>query len=349
MWKQAVAILILTHCSSAWATWSMVVIPDAQRYATTNNMAVFNSVTQWIADNQASRNIQYVVNQGDMTDDDANAQWIAMRSAFSTLDGVVPYNLPTGNHDYDETSPLTWHDRITHINDHFSLPQNSLNAAITTQHVPGEVQNSYADFTAPDGRKMLVFGLEFWPRPEVVAWADSVASQPQFQDHTAVLATHAYMQEGPAVNGLPTSMREPGVDTILWNPLVGKNANFELVLNGHAGDGNDDNPNGWLMTARQSSVGVNGNVVHEIGFNAQQQPNGGNGYIRILEFLDDGETVQVRTYSPTLDVYLTDSLNEFQITLTSVVAAATVPEPSAFLYLGLVATLALVARRTAAG
>ena len=317
MLRSIILMLTLILCSDARASWTMVVIPDTQNYRTPSTIEVFNSVTQWIVDNKDSRNIQYVTTVGDITHNNTAEQWADAAGAYDKLNGVVPYFVTTGNHDY--SAPLT--DRDTPINDYFSLSDNPLNAAITTERIVGNVENTYTTFTAPDGRNILLFGIEFWPRPEVVAWADSVASQPQFRDYTAILATHAYMAEGPAVGGVPQPDRQDGVKNLFWNPLVGKNGNFELVLNGHALDNDDPDPDGPLTTARQFSVGVNGNVVHEIGFNAQQQPNGGNGYIRLMEFLDDKKTVQVRTYSPTLNVWLTDDLNEFQIAFTQVTTA----------------------------
>ena len=164
---------------------------------------------------------------------------------------------------------------------------------------------------------MLLFSLEWNTSTEVFDWASAVASQPQFADHTAVLLTHAYLYEGaPDPNGSDSAVRSPFAGDPAWNGLVRKHGNFEMVLNGHYLDLSDSDPHGPLTTGRQSSVGDEGNTVHEIVFNSQQQPNGGNGYLRLMEFLDNGSTVQVRTYSPTLDVWLTDDRNEFQIELT---------------------------------
>ena len=39
------------------------------------------------------------------------------------------------------------------------------------------------------------------------------------------------------------------------------------------------------------------------------------GYIRLLEFLPDGKTIQVKTYSPHLDKHLTDSDQQFVLSL----------------------------------
>jgi hypothetical protein len=41
-----------------------------------------------------------------------------------------------------------------------------------------------------------------------------------------------------------------------------------------------------------------GQDVHQIVFNAQFLPRGGQGWLRLLEFLPDGKTVHVRTFSP---------------------------------------------------
>jgi hypothetical protein len=39
------------------------------------------------------------------------------------------------------------------------------------------------------------------------------------------------------------------------------------------------------------------------------------GYLRLLEFLPDGETVQVKTYSPFLNKYMTDPEQQFVLKL----------------------------------
>ena len=90
----------------------------------------------------------------------------------------------------------------------------------------------------------------------------------------------------------------------MWNELIKLNPNFEMTLNGHVGgDGV-----GYLK-----STGNEGNVVHQMVFNSQFETNGGNGWIRMLEFLNDGTTVHVRTYSPFLNLYRTDAANDFTL------------------------------------
>jgi hypothetical protein len=317
------AIVVVAVCAlvgrrsapAAEVSWSMVVLPDTQYYDDPVTWSIFNQMTQWIVDNKDSRNIELVLHEGDVTDQNTDQQWAAAADAMGRLNGEVPYIVTTGNHDGSRDG--------TKINQYFHLEDNPLNNSpdgiFTTQYIPGEVQNAYSTFTAPDGRKMLVFSLEFMPGSDVVGWANSIAAQPQYEGYTAVLLTHAYLEEGPATaDGEPTAFRHP-TGTSLWNNLVGQHGNFEMVFNGHFLDGNDTDPNGPLTAARQSVTGVGGNTVHEMVFNSQQQPNGGNGYMRLLEFLDDGRTVEVQTYSPYLDQWLTDDCNQFQLLLSPAV------------------------------
>jgi hypothetical protein len=58
-----------------------------------------------------------------------------------------------------------------------------------------------------------------------------------------------------------------------------------------------------------------GNHVHQMLCDYEKLRGGGMGYLRLLEFLPDGKTVQVRTYSPALKQTLTSELEEFRFTL----------------------------------
>jgi len=291
-------------------TWTIVVLPDTQKYKTASTVPIFQTQTQWIVDNKEDLNIQMVLHSGDITDDNLPAQWEDAKTAMSILDGEVPYMMAFGNHDI---YPSPFDRSNTLINDYFSLSDNPLNS-IMAERIPGDLSNTYSKFTAPDGRKVLVLSLEFLPRAAVRDWAGDIIEQNP--EYTAIVLTHANLEEGNVVDGEPVANRVVPSGELLWDGLTGKYANVELVFSAHHLDQNDANPNGRLTSAQQSSLGVNGNIVHEIGFNSQQQPNGGNGYLRLYEFLDDGKTIQVQTYSPFLDVWLTDNRNEFQVELT---------------------------------
>ena len=97
----------------------------------------------------------------------------------------------------------------------------------------------------------------------------------------------------------------------LWQKLVKNYDNFIMTINGHVlNDG----------AARLTSTGDHGNKVHQILNNFQSgvtgSIEGGQGYLRIFTFKPDKKTVEVKTYSPVLDQYKTDSQHEFVLELS---------------------------------
>jgi hypothetical protein len=307
------------------AAWSMVVMPDTQNYSkSSRDLPIFSQLTNWMKDNKEEYKIQVVVQEGDIVnqnsqvtptsgDQTADQQWANAKAAMSILDGELPYIMAAGNHDLGTTSAQ---NRNTQFNTYFKAEDNPLvdpaqGGILKGYQVPGELQNAYFELHAPDGRDLLIFSLEFWPRQATIAWANEIAALPQYADHTAVLLTHSYLNPNntradDTPEGYPVGT-DGNDGEEMWNELVKLNPNFKMTLNGHVGgDGV-----GYLK-----STGVEGNVVHQMVFNSQFETNGGNGWIRILEFLDDGTTVHVRTYSPFLDLYRTDPANDFMITLS---------------------------------
>ena len=307
------------------AAWSMIVMPDTQNYAKeTRDLPIFSQLTNWIKENKEEYKIQVVLQEGDIVnqnsqvtptsgDQTADQQWANAKAAMSILNGELPYIMAAGNHDLGTTSAQ---NRNTQFNTYFKASDNPLvdpaqGGILAGYQVPGELQNAYFELHAPDGRDLLIFSLEFWPRQATIAWANEIAALPKYADYTAVLLTHSYLNpNNTRANDTPDGypVGTDGNDgEEMWNELIKLNPNFEMTLNGHVGgDGV-----GYLK-----STGNQGNVVHQMVFNSQFETNGGNGWIRILEFKDDGKSVRVRTYSPFLDLYRTDAANDFTIALS---------------------------------
>jgi hypothetical protein len=154
---------------------------------------------------------------------------------------------------------------------------------------------------------MMILSLEWEPRPATVTWANQVAGLPQYADHTAVLLTHNYLL-GNNARSTSTNVAADYSGEELWQGLVRQNGNFEMVFNGHfGGDGA-----GYLKSTSNA-----GTAVHQMFVNSQFETMGGDGWIRILEFLQDGKTVRVRTYSPIHDLYRTDPEFQFEIQVSA--------------------------------
>jgi hypothetical protein len=309
------------------AAWSMVVFPDTQNYSkSSRDLPIFSQMTNWVVDNKDQYKIKLVMQEGDLVnnndtetpssgDQTGDQQWANARAAMSILDGHVPYIITAGNHDLGTTSAQT---RDTQFNDYFNQTQNPLNdpalgGILKGYKDPGKLENAYFELKAPDGRDLLIFSLEFWPRQSTVAWANQIADLPQYQDHAAVLLTHSYLNHNNTrTNAGPTSY--PGISDDyndgeqLWQELVKLHPNFEMTFSGHVGgDG----------IAYLKSTGIEGNSVHQMLINAQFETNGGNGWFRIVEFLKDGKTARVRTFSPFLGYARTNAANDYTITLSS--------------------------------
>ena len=153
---------------------------------------------------------------------------------------------------------------------------------------------------------MLIFNLEYYPRQAVLNWADSIAGQAQYADHTAVLLTHSFIGSGNTRWNASYPI-EGNDGTEMWNELVKVNGNFEMTFNGHlGGDGT-----GYRVDANNAGVDV-----HQMFFNTQFETNGGNGWLRVVEFMKDGQTVKVRTYSPHFGLYRTNAASNLDLTIS---------------------------------
>jgi len=96
----------------------------------------------------------------------------------------------------------------------------------------------------------------------------------------------------------------------LWNKLVAKRENFILTLNGHV------LADGLGRTVTQTPAGRN---VPQVLVNFQMKPNGGDGWLRLLEFRRDGKTVEVVDYSPTRNQRNESPQNKFALETSKVI------------------------------
>jgi len=327
------AVVLSGLGSAAWAveadpiadgSFTIILLPDTQNYSTSYPQ-IYAAQTQWIADHQVSHNIKMVLHQGDVTNNNSVAEFNNAKAAMSILDTAgVPYSIAPGNHDYTT-------GRSTLFNSDTYFGTNSAygtQASIGGFFEAGKTDNSYSTFNA-GGRDWLVFSVEFGPRDQVVDWMlDVVEDHP---NHYYILNTHAYLYsdstrydwwtKGTSQSWNPhnysTSVFTGGVNDgqELWDKLVKLDDHWRFTFNGHVlNDGA-----GWL-----ASEGNNGNVVHQILANYQNTAEGGGGYLRIMEFYPDGDTVRVTSYSPYYGSYLQASDQHFTLSMTSL---DLLPEP----------------------
>ena len=302
-------------------SFTIVVLPDTQNYSE-KYPETYLAQTRWIVENREARNIACVLHLGDITNNNATNEWTNAQRAMKLLDGKVPYFLVLGNHDYSDGGKCS--DRSTLANNYFPVSHFQAQPTFggTYDQEPDRIENSYHLFTA-EGRKLIVLALEFGPRKDVVRWANEVITK--YQDREAILITHAYMyyddtrydwtKNGSAQSWNPHNypLAKDG-DNVhdgeeLWNSLVSQHKNFILTLNGHVlKDG----------LGRLTSMTPGGRNVHQMLVNFQMRPNGGDSWLRLLEFRSDKNTLQIVDYSPTRNQYNQSQQNQFELKLSPV-------------------------------
>lgn len=286
------------------AGFTVAIVPDTQYYAE-RHPEILHAQTRWLADQAAERRIAFALHLGDVTNRNTPEQWGVARDAFARLDETLPYVMALGNHDMGSGGSA---DGRSSLYPEFFPPdrvraRRGFVAAMPTE--PDRLENSVWRFSA-GGRDWLVLALEFGPRADVVTWAGGVlAAHPRLP---AIIVTHAYLyhddtrydwrakgpqQEGNP-HGYPVAAKPGGVrdGEQLWVDLVSRHESVVLVVNGHVcGDG----------LGRLRSVTASGHGVQQMLVNFQMLKNGGDGWLRLLEFAADGRRARVRDYSPTLD------------------------------------------------
>jgi 3',5'-cyclic AMP phosphodiesterase CpdA len=291
-------------------SWSVVVLPDTQ-FASSDRPEVLEAQIAWVVDSVSARDIRFVVHEGDVTHTADRREWRRARRAIDRLTGVVPFAVTTGNHDYRHGHDLA--ERRTDFADFFGV--DVVRAQPTFGGVLSESrpENQYHMVSA-GGRDWLVLTLEYLPSADAVSWADEVLVR--HVDREAILVTHSYLDELDERIDLDRRLAALGYPPLpadlydgqdLWRELVSHHPQIRFVLCGHVtGDG----------AGRRTDV-VGGRPVHQILANYQMRRDGGEGWLRVLEFLPDRHTVRVHTYSPWLDRFMTDPQHQFELDLES--------------------------------
>jgi 3',5'-cyclic AMP phosphodiesterase CpdA len=291
--------------------YTFAVLPDTQVYSLLYP-GIFDAQTSWIAANGKKRNIVYVLHLGDITNNNTPAEWGHAADALSMLDGVVPYAIVPGNHDYGPSGDAS--DRTTLMNDYISYEKLSAWPTFGGAYETGKLDNTYHLFSVGK-RNFILLALEWGPRDEVIAWADHLMDLNP--DRYGIMITHAYLNNDDRRYDYtdtahpqdfdPHFYATPGVNDgeELWQKLIRKHS-FVMVLNGHVlGDGT-----GYLESTTDTGI-----VCHQMLSNYQFRDLGGEGYMRLVQVEADGKTVRVSSYSPLYDNYLSDADQTYSFTL----------------------------------
>lgn len=311
-------------------SFSMILVPDPQSYTKfAANQPLFDLQTAWIAQNINRLNIKAALFTGDMVeqsgkqisaplpnpyngDQTGRQQWEAVSRALSRLDNRLPYVVAQGNHDIGH---ITATDRHT-IMPEFIRPERNIlfekHLVATCENWQGvhTMENSAYEFEDKAWGKMLVITFEFAPRDEAIEWAKKLTTSEQYKNHKVIILVHSWLDtDGTRRAKEGYTLRPCNWPEAVWQKLVYPSKNICMVLCGHTGDdpdikvGDVKGTNYQPTTSYRVDKAADGRDIPQMMFNSQQgdgdwNGNGGDCWLRILEFKPDGKTIGVRTFSP---------------------------------------------------
>ena len=298
-------------------SFSMILLGDPQGYIKYDlNQPLFELCTAWIADNIDNLNIKGVLCTGDIVEQNDNIvmnrnmlnqtsreMWEAGSHAFKRLDNKVPYFISCGNHEYGYKKS---ENGMTHFPEYFPFERNNKWRDIIVSNYPNrqgisDIENAAFEYDEPNWGKMLVIVTEFAPRDEVLEWAKDLCASDKYKDHKVIYMTHSLLRQRSAEytdnESYKITPRNWGKQ--VWEKLIYPSSNIVLALCGHTGCPGDFEDS----VAYRVDKNTAGRDVHQMMFNVQilgggWEGNGGDGWLRILEFMPEGKTIKVKTYSP---------------------------------------------------
>jgi hypothetical protein len=283
--------------------FTFILLPDTQNEAQFYPN-VLDSETAWVVKNRTALNIQAVLGLGDIVNDGAStAQQTNADATIKTLDNAgVPYLLAIGNHDYDGANTGAATRTATGFN-HWFGPTRYAGKSYYKGNFGGSNEDFYGVLNI-NGTPMLILVLEYVPRTASLNWAGGiVASNP---DKEVIVVTHSNMfWDSTRVDSCDTNdMPNDNDGDETWENFISQYPNIIMVVSGHITTG---------QTGTRSDIGANGNLVNQMLSDYQTLANGGDGWLRILTFHPATNSISVKTYSPYLNAYKTDSANQFTL------------------------------------
>ncbi len=289
----------------------MVVMPDTQNYTAQNNggtKAMMIAQTEWAISNRLSRNVAYVTQLGDISNNGDTpsyiSQWYNATNAMYRLESPVrtqladgmAYGVAVGNHEQSPNGNAI-SGTTSNYNRYFGVSHFTGREYYAGHY--GTNNNNHFDFFSAGGLDFVVLYFEYNTSPpaELLAWANAVLATNAWR--RAIAVTH-YM--GTAAT--PSTLSAQGA--AIYNALKA-NPNLFLLLGGHVCGSNGEGEGSRSDT-------YNGNTVHTLISDYQCRTNGGNGIMRIMEFSPSNNVVTVQTYSPWTGEYETDEDSEFFFT-----------------------------------
>ena len=222
-----------------------------------------------------------------------NSEWtigdaaMAKLEAVATPTGGIPYGFTPGNHDL--TGGLTRYDTWFGESRFTGRPYYG-------GHDDSDNRNSYDVFSA-SGMSFIVLNIDCSATPATgpLDWADGLLKADV--NRRGIVVCHDLLTSSNVFSGAGTAV---------YNALR-DNPNLFLMLGGHL------DTEGQLT----GSNTANGGAIYALRSDYQTRPNGGDSWMRLMEFQPSNNRIQVRTFAPCLNsgagTYEQDADSEFTL------------------------------------
>jgi len=284
------AVVCLAQAAMAASPFEIIAIPDIQFYNDNPAPNLFTNQTSWIVANKTAENIVFVTGEGDNTNGASDTQWANAMAGWNQLNSVVPYSISIGNHDTYTTAPQTHGTGVANSLYYMGNPAQQGGSAYGGTSSDG--QSFYQIFSA-GGLNLLHLNLKYNPTDSsTVTWAQGILSANSGKP--TMVTTHDYMN---------TDGSRSGVGNSVWSSLINNNSQIFMVLAGHNHG-----------ESRRMDTNLAGKQVPQILADYQSLANGGDGYLRKIQFDPTNSKISVSTYSPTIPGSQTDADSQFAYT-----------------------------------
>lgn len=260
--------------------YSFVWMSDTQYYSE-SYPDIYKEIVNWIADMKDELKIKYVFHTGDLVDEaDKPEQWDVSSKNMEVLEKAdIPYGVLAGNHDVDHKLG-SYNNYWEHYGEERFKKQPTYGGSYDNNR-------GHYDLISSNGNDYLMLYMGWGLGDKEIAWMDQILKQ--YPDRMAILNFHEYL--------LVSGNRSPIADKIYENVVI-PNKNVVAVLSGHYHDSE-------LLTDEldDDGDGIKDRKVFQMLADYQGAPEGGQGYIRLMQFDVDNNKLHIKTYSPHLDDY----------------------------------------------
>ncbi|QCT03368.1 metallophosphoesterase [Paenibacillus algicola] len=289
----SITVLIQDEIAESWSApdssspvtqdpydFSFIWMSDTQYYSESYPY-IYRSIVQWMAEKKDDLKLKYVIHTGDLVDKaEQEYQWEEADRNMKVLEAAqIPYGVLAGNHD------------VGHQTGDYAQYKKYFGASrFKDSPVYGgsyDDNMGHYDLVSSNGNDFIIVYMGWGLKEKEIEWMNKVVAQ--YPERKAILALHEYL--------LVSGNRAPIADEI-FEKVVKPNPNVIATLSGHYHDAE-------LNTEELDDNGdsIPDRKVYQMLADYQGAPEGGLGYIRLMQFDMTNNKLHMKTYSPYLDDY----------------------------------------------